>query len=151
MKTTLHRLRKLLGDNNAIIFQDNQISLNPYLCWTDIWTFERLIDEANIEKNTPDYAQALLEKGVKLYRGQFLDQNGDEPWLILPREKYRNKFIRAIGQTAKHLENKGQWEAAISLYEKALETEPFIEEFYQRIRKNNYTSSSRFEESNKKV
>ncbi|MCK7497369.1 MAG: hypothetical protein MZW92_46165 [Comamonadaceae bacterium] len=41
--TTLHRLRKLLGHERAVVLSEGRLSLNPTVCWVDAWTLERLI------------------------------------------------------------------------------------------------------------
>ena len=133
LKTTLHRLRKLLGHNEAIIFQNHQLSLNPDLCWTDIWAFEHCVDGTGKKDHYSGDIIYRIEKGLELYKGPFMGQNGDEPWVLSPRERYRSMYLRMIEQAAKLQEDKSQWDAAISLYEKALATEPLIEEFYQRM------------------
>ncbi len=43
---TVLRLRKLLGSHEAIVVSDELIGLNPQLCWTDVWAFERRIAQA---------------------------------------------------------------------------------------------------------
>ncbi len=43
LDTTLHRLRKLLGDDEAILLHEGQVSLNNTRVWTDAWEFERLL------------------------------------------------------------------------------------------------------------
>jgi hypothetical protein len=35
---TLHRLRRLLGVDNAVQLKDGKLSLNENLCWVDAWT-----------------------------------------------------------------------------------------------------------------
>ena len=40
LATTVHRLRKLLGDAEAIIVNDSRISLNPDRVWVDIRALE---------------------------------------------------------------------------------------------------------------
>ncbi len=45
LKTTLHRLRKLLGREDAVQLRDGQISLNPTCVWVDRWAFEQVLEE----------------------------------------------------------------------------------------------------------
>src|SRR5207244_178922 len=43
---TLHRLRKLLGHDQAISLQRNHFSLDPCYVWVDVWAFERWLAPA---------------------------------------------------------------------------------------------------------
>ncbi len=45
-RTTLHRLRKLLGNDDTIQLSGGQVSINAGYCWVDTWAFERMFDEA---------------------------------------------------------------------------------------------------------
>jgi hypothetical protein len=41
--TTLHRLRKILGDDRVLVLRDGKLSLDACYCWVDVWAFERLL------------------------------------------------------------------------------------------------------------
>jgi LuxR family maltose regulon positive regulatory protein len=36
-KVSLHRLRKLLGRDDAVLLHDGKVSLNERMCWLDVW------------------------------------------------------------------------------------------------------------------
>ena len=44
--TTLHRLRKLLGDDRVLVLRDGKLSLDARYCWVDVWAFERLLGQS---------------------------------------------------------------------------------------------------------
>ncbi|MDH3446344.1 MAG: hypothetical protein OEN50_20665, partial [Deltaproteobacteria bacterium] len=46
LSTTLHRLRRLLGSDDAIQRQSARLTINPRLCWVDAWALERLLSRA---------------------------------------------------------------------------------------------------------
>lgn len=91
LKTTLHRLRQLLGVPKVIIQTAAHISLNPRLCWVDSWQFERLANEATHEaKPTLNATHVALD----VYRNDFLCAYQDEFWTF----QYRKKLQRLRGQ-----------------------------------------------------
>jgi two-component SAPR family response regulator len=82
-----------------------------------------------LEKSGDDELSALENEVIDRYHGGFmLDEAA--AWTLSTRERIRGKYLRVIGQAAERLSLLGQWEAAITCYEKALETEPLAERFY---------------------
>ncbi len=47
--TTLHRLRQLLGHEQAVLLQGGQVSVDPRYCWIDTWVFEHLLEQAGVQ------------------------------------------------------------------------------------------------------
>ena len=41
LTSAIHRLRRLLGHEEAIIRKDNEVSLDERYCWVDVWAVER--------------------------------------------------------------------------------------------------------------
>jgi hypothetical protein len=74
-KTTLHRLRQLVG-NEALVLRDDKLSLDPVVCWVDVdvWVFERLLNQLLPPAAPPDPAtlDLLANQSFDLYRGPFL-------------------------------------------------------------------------------
>jgi len=133
LTTTLHRLRRLLGYREVITVQDGQLTLNPTLCWVDIWAFERLLGRA--EKRNPDdtLGQRAMAEATALYQGEFLPELEDESWTIHTRERLRSRFLRLVEQRGTAFEKYHEFEEAILLYRKGLEVDPLVEQFYQRL------------------
>lgn len=133
--TTLSRLRQLIGMDKAILFQDGLMTLNPRYCWVDLWSFEKLLHVADnaakegyIEKHF-----SCLVKAIKIYQGDFLTGDIEEPWTFSLREQLRDKFIRSIVKLGSHWEETRQFEKAIDCYSKGLEVCDLAEELYQRL------------------
>ena len=40
---TLHRLRRILGEDDALRLRDGRLSLNPALFWLDSWALDQLL------------------------------------------------------------------------------------------------------------
>lgn len=135
--TTLHRLRKIIGIDNAIQLNDGKVSLNPLYCWVDVWAFERLANDSSGRKpadKTP--ATEMVRKAVAtlaLYNGHFLVSEVNHAWAISMRERLRNKILQTINHAGQLLEELNDYPQAIVFYQKGLACDDLIEEFYQRL------------------
>lgn len=153
---TLHRLRKLLGEDRAIRLHDGKLTLDLKYCRVDAWSFEELIQEAeeqfrisdfgfqNVKSTSihgsqksaihnPQSAIKLLEKTLSLYRGPFLPADAGQPWTVSYRESLRSKYIRLVLILGDRLEEAGQRERSVECYQKGLDVDCLAEEFYQRL------------------
>lgn len=135
LKTTLHRLRQLLGRDGAVLHQGGRAGFDPRACWLDTWAFERLLDESREAGRRGDTAaeETRLERALGLYRGPFLDTDARLPWTAFLRERLRSRFVAAVGRLGQRREAAGQWEEASELYERGLRVEDLAEEFYRRL------------------
>lgn len=134
LKTTLHRLRTMLGVKNVIKHADRMVTLDPGHCWVDGWAFERLIDEADRRQNAGETrtAMKLFDRACRYYQGGFL--NGlDHPYALAARRRLRWKFIRSAEMLGRYLENGHRIDEAVRLYEKILHQIPAEEKIYQRL------------------
>jgi ATP/maltotriose-dependent transcriptional regulator MalT/DNA-binding SARP family transcriptional activator len=116
----LHRLRKLLGRDDAVLVRESKASLNPEVCWLDVWAFESGLEHGE--------ARALA-----LYRGALLASEPDSSWLLPARERLRQRHLRAVLGIGRAAEERGEWSEAAALYESALEHDGVAEEVYRRL------------------
>jgi LuxR family maltose regulon positive regulatory protein len=136
--TTLSRLRKLLGIEEAIKCKEGRITLDSRYCWVDSWVFERLVGkieelwEQGQSKPSTEEVIRLTEKAITMYRGHFLSAD-DEHWALSCRERLRSKFLRLVTKLGECLERTGQCEKAVEYYQRALEVDNLAEEFYQHL------------------
>ena len=131
--TTLHRLRKMLGSADALVLRDRQLSLNPRLCWVDIWALENWAGQ--IEAADPALSGrelTLAEKALTIYRGPFLGQE-DHPWAVAPRDRARSRLVRVVTRVSRHLRETGQSDRAVTCLQKGLEVDPLGEEVYREL------------------
>jgi LuxR family maltose regulon positive regulatory protein len=135
--TSLHRLRKLLGAENAILLEDGKLSLNADLCWSDVTALHSLatrVEETRRTNEAPPSRLAALGEGlISVYRGPLLADEGDKTWLLGPRDRLRSQFHRLVCAIGDGLESKQDLDHAIVLYRKALERDNLSEELYQRL------------------
>lgn len=131
--TTLHRLRKLIGNDRAIILQDGRVTLSQRHCWVDIWALERTLD--TMEQQLPDAPEAhverLTQKLFKLYPGQFLNENSDSSWALAMRNRLHSRVLRQFSAIGCYWSERKQWEILADLCKRILEIEPLAEEYYQ--------------------
>ncbi len=132
-KTTLHRLRKLLGDCDVLILKNYQLSLNEQLVWVDTWIMGRLFASAEKYAKTKDTASCagLAIKLMQYYHGSFLASESAS-WAILQRETLRARFIRHTTVLAQACESEVS-QTAIQCYQCLLEIDPRLEEAWQGL------------------
>jgi LuxR family transcriptional regulator, maltose regulon positive regulatory protein len=131
----VHRLRKLLGHEEAILWRDRRISLNLQICWLDVWAFERSvaqITDPNAGGNRQS-ADRAVDGLLWLYPGHFLQEDTSPPGLEATRDRLRSKFTRCLLLAGERLEQQGDWQAASRLYQRALEVDNLSEIFYRRL------------------
>ncbi len=139
LKTTLHRLRRILGRDDALRLSDGQISINPDRVWVDRWALERLFQDQNEAAATPRAApsrpelEAVSEHLFRLYTGRFLAKS-DLPCAAKPRETLHRKYLRAVERLGAGFEALGMAEEAINCYEQALDMDPTAERIQQKLR-----------------
>jgi two-component SAPR family response regulator len=134
---TLHRLRKLVGVDKALVLSNGLLTLDNQLCWVDVWAFEQIAGQAETllisPQPDPNELTILSLRLLALYHGHFLGRETPEPWSISLRERLRSKFLRHLVDVARHWEKIGQHETAIQYYQKGLEVDDLAEIFYQRL------------------
>ena len=137
-ESTLHRLRKLLGRDDAIVHVDGRLTLNPRHVWLDVWALERQDDKAHEVPGDAGEAglnatHAAAEAILRMYRGHFLDGESDEAWMVAMRDKLRSKFMRVLCLLGDRYEAHEQWAKAAELYQRGLELDNLSEELYRRL------------------
>lgn len=134
---TLHRLRRLIGIEKALVLSNGLLTLDNRLCWVDVWVFEQLISHVeNLIHSPKSDAEELARASTRilaLYHGPFLGRETPEPWSIFLRERLRSKFLRHLIDVARYWEKVGRHGTAIQCYQKGLEVDDLAEIFYQRL------------------
>jgi LuxR family transcriptional regulator, maltose regulon positive regulatory protein len=125
--TALHRLRKLLGDNDLIRQREGRVSLDGARVWVDALAFDVL----TADRALADSAQAT--RTIELYGGAFLPDEDDAPWAFSMREKLRARYLDLVRALARRLEQEGRHEDALELYQRGIETDELAETFHQGL------------------
>jgi ATP/maltotriose-dependent transcriptional regulator MalT/DNA-binding SARP family transcriptional activator len=134
LNVTIHRLRKLLDCDAAVVVSSGRVLLAPQLVWTDVRALTALCD--GIERRRGQWGAEELSHAadqlLQLYQGAFCE--GDEDgWLIAARAGWRTRFVQASTELGQQLEAQGAWEAARLLYLRSLEAETLNEAAYRGV------------------
>lgn len=139
LDTTLHRLRKWLGIEGVVPLRDGRLALDSDACWVDAWAFERIqgkldyvMERMRCDSTEVPQVVALAKTALRMYKGPFLGAAPSEPWAMAYVHRLRSKFIRLVRRIAGCCEDGGRWADALEIYQKALEIDSLVEEFYQR-------------------
>ena len=133
---TLHRLRRLLGDDDALVLRDGRLSLNPALVWVDLWALEQALGELDEALRAPGAAaqvDRLMEEALTLYRGPFLPDESEQPSYIACREQLRARLLRCLTRASRAREEAGRAEAAADWYARCIDADPLFEAAYRNL------------------
>jgi DNA-binding SARP family transcriptional activator len=130
-ETTLGRLRKLLGRDDAILFRSRCLTINRQQLWVDCHALETLFD--TIQESSSDQAALLCKKALDLFNGPFLPTDTGLVWTTACRERLNNRLLRIILLCARNHEQSGEWEQAADHYSRGIETDSLAEEFHRRL------------------
>lgn len=137
LKTIMYRVRSMLNqlDDDAghlwirrksgSYIWNNDIPLE-----LDADLFESLCAQAEETDDAPARLSLYLQ-ALTLYKGDFLPKLATEPWVMPLNAYYHRLYLDAVSRTLQLMEGSEQWDAAVTLCERALEIEPFSEELYQ--------------------
>lgn len=89
LTTTLHRLRRILGANDAVRLCAGRLALDAQICTVDAWIFERAL------RGAAD-AEAI-ESILDTYHGPLLADD-PSPWALAARERLEDLIGRKTGQ-----------------------------------------------------
>lgn len=136
---TLHRLRRLLKHEDALISNAGRLTINNEVVWVDAWTFEKILNRIDrsirtaSDRDAETQVDRLLREAIPLYQGGFLACEGHKPWGLSFHERLRSRLMRCIVQIGRQAEHDGQWLAAADCYQTGIELDPVYELFYQRL------------------
>lgn len=136
---TLHRLRKLVGLEHAIVISEKKATLDSRYCWVDAWAFERAADEIlrHLENGgwtrTDSDMEQCAARAFDWYEGEFLAREADERWMFAPRSRLHSKFQRLVTEIAAYWEGRGKYCKAVQVCQRGLEHDPVNEIFHRRM------------------
>jgi DNA-binding SARP family transcriptional activator len=96
--TTLHRLRRLIGDGRAVQRHGGRLALDPSVCWVDAWALEAMLDRAEVSLATGtanDVAARWADRAIALYQGDFLPGD-DAPWAFEARMRLHERLVAVL-------------------------------------------------------
>ena len=136
-RTTLHRLRKLLGYDEVLVVEDGKVSLDPRYCWVDVWVFDRssrqirgLLMDKSASATDPEQMEHLARQALRLYQGHFLGREAVPDWAHTLRDRLASQFRHDVSTLCSYWEGRQAWDDAADVYGRALELDNLAEEFY---------------------
>ena len=136
LTSALHRLRRLLGIDDAILLQEGRMSLNPRYVWVDTWAVDRLLADAERDvaitvggKSMVAVAERLLEH----YRGAFLEDELETSCYTALREHLRGRVLRLLNKIARHATRPADVDTAARLFERTIDADPRCEDLYRGL------------------
>ncbi|MEK6209275.1 MAG: BTAD domain-containing putative transcriptional regulator [Pseudomonadota bacterium] len=137
-ETTLHRLRRQLGNDRSLTLRQGAISINPQLLWVDVLAFDELseqietLDRESRLGHAP-LLQSLTDALFDLYAGRFLSQDPGLAWAIPVRDRLHGRFLRALAALGSAWETTQGLDRAVSVYQRGLRIDQAAEPLYQRL------------------
>ena len=136
--SAMHRLRRIIGHEKAIVVHEGYVTLDPRYCWVDAYCFERaagqidsLRQSDDLQAGTPVAIQ-MAKGALALYFNSFLSRDDAIPWVEDYRERLNSKFLKLLKRTGHYYENEGLFQEAIDIYEKGIAVDSTSEELYRR-------------------
>jgi len=127
LTVNLHRLRRLLGDPATVTHRNRRLLLEPRHVWSDAAAFERKLESAPLA-TTDDERTQLTRIALEMYRGDFLADEEDAPWMIAVRERLRARLVATCAAQGSRLATAGRFEEAREFYARGLQADPSVEE-----------------------
>jgi DNA-binding SARP family transcriptional activator len=121
--SALHRLRKLLGEERALVLHEGKLSLNRHYFWLDVWAFDEIA--ALVERGSdPDRIEAATERLLDLYRGPFMAGEVDAAWYAPQRDRLRSRLARIMGRVLRRWHENGRQDRARECLQRCMEIDP---------------------------
>lgn len=135
--TTLHRLRKLLKHNKALVLHGSQLTLDPRHVWVDVWEFDRTAGQLEGElhrlSTNSELIRQLTEHYLNLYQGHFLNNDHVRPWTLSLRESLSTKFTHLLIRLGRYWLQHEDNEMTIGIFLRGMELLPTCEDFYREL------------------
>lgn len=137
--TALHRLRRLLDADEAVLLQEGRVSLSHRLCWVDVWALDQVLDDSDMLVHDPKLSldtkalNDIVAEVLSYYRGAFLEDELDQTTYALYREQIRNRLRRNLAQLSTRLEEVVGFDTVVGLYEKLIDSDPLAEALYRDL------------------
>jgi DNA-binding SARP family transcriptional activator len=126
LAVALHRLRRLLGESDAVIYRDGCIGLDPRHVWCDAVAFERMLDQSARTDRDAERLR-LTARALALYRGEFLAGEERQAWVTPVRERLRERFVLACATQGERFAATARWEEARTCFQRGLEVDEAAE------------------------
>lgn len=121
LEMALHRARKIVGNDEAILMRNGWLRVNPALCRVDSHAFGATIDAGlrALQQGRPQEAMATLERALALYQGHLLAGDRYADQVAPARERLWARYLAALERLCALYEEAGEIEKALDHYHRA--------------------------------
>ena len=145
LNSAIHGLRKLLSKRlsspvNYIVLEEGYYRLcSSVRVATDVDEFDASyekglrLEQANLKANLIREAAAQYEKAMRLYRGDYLEEDIYEDWTMVERERLSDAYLYMLGRLAHHYMEAGQYQESIRTCYKLLGMDRSHEDSYRLL------------------
>lgn len=133
--TTLHRLRRTLGDERLLPLERGRLSLAPGLTWSDVGALERTnaalrrAMQADADEASVEAAQNRLIERARCVRPSGADHGGFES----NSAALRQELGRTLDRAGAYWQERDSWQKAITALEARLRLDPVAEAPYLQL------------------
>jgi DNA-binding SARP family transcriptional activator len=146
-RQALYELRKRLSDANFdpgqfIHVEGDYIALSDGApISVDLWQFNRLLDQADRTQGDGEWREHI-NQALDIYTdGLATDCFHD--WCLLPRQTACDRFILALEKLMFHHMSHKEWDEAIHIGKRILNTDPLLEYIHRALMESYYLKGSR--------
>lgn len=129
LRTTLHRLRRILTYENAIVLEDQFIFLDLRVVWVDNFVFVHAAQQKSVLENQDSMRKTLAYYADPFLKGEMLS------WTKSYRAEIHKNYKKLIRGYCDHLLGCGNVNEAIEYYRSAIDMAPVEESFYYDLMK----------------
>jgi DNA-binding SARP family transcriptional activator/tetratricopeptide (TPR) repeat protein len=135
LNVAIHRLRKMLNNDDAVVVAGGKIAIDTTIVWSDVVAMTEICDQVDSLSTDTDQVEItrLAADLVDLYKGPFCDGDDDSWLLSTARDRWRIRFLVAAEKLGTRLEALCQWQVANDLYIRAIDVEPLAETIYRGL------------------
>ena len=137
---TLARLRRLLSDEDAVTVAEGRVQLSLAKVWTDVRPLREAVSQVRTRRDeratgkpeSVDEAVASIAAVLEHYRGPFLAEEDDAPWVLAGREAIATSVRQALLLADSVLDGSTD-ESLIPAIESALNVDPTSEDLARAL------------------
>lgn len=129
----LHRLRRLLGGIDLLVYREGKLRLAADKVWVDLDHWEARLALALQSDPHRTMSHEELERTVAEFPGPLVSNEPRAPWFMPAAERMRSSFIEVAVRLGKRFEERGDWPKACGAYLRALDAYPTSERCYEAL------------------
>ena len=121
-KYGMEKLYDIIYKNGYYVFE---IKGDPII---DVELFEvNMTKGSELKSSNPMEALRILQEGLELYKGQYLQEMEYEEWIVPIRNRYHRLYLKGLMSYIEILNQKGMNEEVVKICEDAIHHEPYGE------------------------